>query len=577
MRLRILRYLSAGAPGAPEGHSPLPLALHMWHCCVLAGPARARRPDGRLSPLAWLSHGTVSALGTAAMPAAGSRGKPGADGRVKERPMDPDGHRRWSPPAARKAVSLRTRRRLLRIMSIVFGISVCAMFVGAASRVAGFLAGVSRVLRLEQDTRYSQYISEPQAPLSVPLDAVPWKEVSSASGAPADAWIAYNGFSHLICPGLLAAVVVPSVAHCRALCAANSPPCEAFTFTPAGRCYLHTPVESSTNGIDHAFRGWPAEDVPAVVSGTVAVPAGRHPHGASASLFSRSQARVPTKLCDNYETMPRLRKLDAADFAATLGADTSKGQRGADTPNAYLPHSPEGRLFEKARARLEQAATRRNGHSQTQPQHRLLLSVGIDCCQRSKVLHSLTGLAFAGFDAVVQPGREHYGHEFATTYDELVHEWRGAGYWVWKPYFLLRTLLELAQDDDLVFYGDAGTYFHTDTSMHRQMEWDFLYNHSRTAQGLRQDVLVYAEGSPEWQRTKSDLTNAALVGLSADGAEREAILRSSQLSATWVIVRRSPQSIAFVNDWLSACLGASGILMLYPIPIKTISHARSYA
>jgi hypothetical protein len=208
-----LRYLSAGAPGAPEGHSPLPLALHirhMWHCCVLAGPARARRPDGRLSPLAWLSHGTVSALGTAAMPAAGSRGKPGADGRVKERPMDPDGHRRWSPPAARKAVSLRTRRRLLRIMSIVFGISVCAMFVGAASRVAGFLAGVSRVLRLEQDTRYSQYISEPQAPLSVALDAVPWKEVSSASGAPADAWIAYNGFSHLICPGLLAAVVVPS-------------------------------------------------------------------------------------------------------------------------------------------------------------------------------------------------------------------------------------------------------------------------------------------------------------------------------------------------------------------------------
>ena len=485
-------------------------------------------------------------------------------------PMDPSGRRRWTPPAARKAVSLRTRRQLLRILSVAFGISVCAMFVGAAYRVSGFLVGVSRVLRLEQDTRYSQYTREPQAPLSVSLDAVPRAGVSSAYGAPPDARIAYSGFSHLICPGLLAVVVVPSVAHCRALCAANSPPCEAFTFTPAGRCYLHTPVGSIANGIGHAFRGWPAEDVPAVVSGTVSP--GRRTHGASESPFS--QARVPTQLCDNFETLPRLRKLDAADLAASVRTGTSSGRRGTD---AYLPHSPEGRLFEEARARLENAATHRNGHSHPQSQQRLLLSVGIDCCQRSRVLHSLTGLAFAGFDAVVQPGREHYGHAFAATYDELVHERRGAGYWVWKPYFLLRTLLELAQDDDLVFYGDAGTYFHADASMHRQKEWDFLYNHSRTAQGFRQDVLVYAEGSPEWQRTKSDLVNATLVGLSADGAERKAILRSSQLSATWVIVRRSPQSIAFVNDWLSACLGASITVVLYPMPVRTIYRTRSYA
>ena len=187
----------------------------------------------------------------------------------------------------------------------------------------------------------------------------------------------------------------------------------------------------------------------------------------------------------------------------------------------------------------------------------------------------------------MQPGREHYGEQFAETYHDLLHETRGAGYWAWKPYFLLRTLLEVAQDDDLVFYGDAGTYFKEDTWTHREAEWNFLYNHSRTTQGFRQDVLVYAEGSPEWQRTKRDLINAALLGLDdsyghnesrrdaatpasggrgtrGDGhnggpestSRREEILQSSQLSATWVIVRKSPQSIAFVNDWLSACLGA---------------------
>ena len=134
-----------------------------------------------------------------------------------------------------------------------------------------------------------------------------------------------------------------------------------------------------------------------------------------------------------------------------------------------------------------------------------------------------------------------------------------------------------------------------------------MYQRSVTKSGERQDVLVYAEGSPEWQRTKRDLVDATLVlapphidttteptvefddtgssgnghhagqmhglnrtraaaaaldgglglglGLGLSEAARESILHSSQLSATWLIIRRSPQSIAFVNDWLSACLG----------------------
>lgn len=107
--------------------------------------------------------------------------------------------------------------------------------------------------------------------------------------------------------------------------------------------------------------------------------------------------------------------------------------------------------------------------------------------------------------------------------------------------------------------GDAGTYFDAGSATHRERERDFLYNHSRTANGDRQDVLVYAEGSPEWLRTKLDVVEANLVGLNETGKDR--VLQSSQMSATWVIVRRSPQSIAFVNDWLSACLDEHGRLI----------------
>lgn len=470
--------------------------------------------------------------------------------------------RRIVPTSSRKAIALRTRRRVLRNMSIVAGLALCALL---GSTAVAFLRALFGLFGPDQSTRYAGYITEPQAPLAVPLQAIPWVEVHLADQAPAEPWIGYTGFSHLICPSLLAVVVVPTAAHCRALCTANGPPCVAFTFTPAARCYLA--VESSGN--ESTFKGWPSEATPGMVSGTVSG------HGSTDYSDSSqvSQSRIPTNLCDTGELPPLpLRPLDVAGFAATLAKEDS---------SKHLLRSPEGRLFSTARARLEQetvvaSVSHRASTPKTGPQQRFLLSVGIDCCKRSKMLQALTGLAFGGFDAVIQPGREHYGQNFAATYAELVHEHRGAGYWVWKPYFLLRTLLELAHDDDLVWYGDAGTYFHVDSLAHRQAELDFLYNRSTTAKGnFRQDVLVYAEGSPEWQRTKRDLVDAALVGLSDDGnlhgsnatkqardrrggdstSERDAILRSPQVSATWVIVRRSPQSIAFVNDWLSACLG----------------------
>lgn len=62
--------------------------------------------------------------------------------------------------------------------------------------------------------------------------------------------------------------------------------------------------------------------------------------------------------------------------------------------------------------------------------------------------------------AVIQPDRSDYGSHFAGKFSQLFAEKRGAGYWAWKPYFLLRTLLELARDDDLVFCRHATNPHH---------------------------------------------------------------------------------------------------------------------
>lgn len=40
---------------------------------------------------------------------------------------------------------------------------------------------------------------------------------------------------------------------------------------------------------------------------------------------------------------------------------------------------------------------------------------------------------------------------------ELMQYSRGGGYWFWKPYIILKTLQEMAGEDDIVVYSDAGS------------------------------------------------------------------------------------------------------------------------
>ena len=92
-------------------------------------------------------------------------------------------------------------------------------------------------------------------------------------------------------------------------------------------------------------------------------------------------------------------------------------------------------------------------------------------------------------------------------------------------------------------------------SLQREKERNFMREHG-------QDVLVYAEGDLESSRTKVDvLLTYGLLQERPDGELTQArpdILQSSQMAATWVHIRVSQQSIAFVNDWLSACLDQRG-------------------
>ncbi len=64
----------------------------------------------------------------------------------------------------------------------------------------------------------------------------------------------------------------------------------------------------------------------------------------------------------------------------------------------------------------------------------------------------------AGFDKVISYTMSDIDRNFFTKNLSILQQPRGVGYWVWKPYFILKTL-ELMNDGDLLVYSDSGSYY----------------------------------------------------------------------------------------------------------------------
>jgi hypothetical protein len=78
--------------------------------------------------------------------------------------------------------------------------------------------------------------------------------------------------------------------------------------------------------------------------------------------------------------------------------------------------------------------------------------------KRSQRLNSLSGRYVGKFDRVLSFGPGDIDAEFRQRHERILRQPRGGGYWLWKPYFILRALNEMA-DGELLFYCDAGACF----------------------------------------------------------------------------------------------------------------------
>ncbi len=146
-------------------------------------------------------------------------------------------------------------------------------------------------------------------------------------------------------------------------------------------------------------------------------------------------------------------------------------------------------------------------------------------------INALTGRLF-GFDVCHLYGPADIDADFRRRNAKPLSATRGAGYWLWKPYLVAKTLAEL-DEGDVLFYADAAMHFVNpiDPMVER------LDRHHA-------DLLIAGQAFTEAQFTKRD----AFVLIDMD---KEEVAGSPHRFASCFMLRKSAWSQEFVARYLA--------------------------
>jgi hypothetical protein len=118
---------------------------------------------------------------------------------------------------------------------------------------------------------------------------------------------------------------------------------------------------------------------------------------------------------------------------------------------------------------------------------------------------------------------------------------RGAGYWLWKPYFINK-VMESSDDGDIIFYVDSGNIFLSNPS--------FLYEKLTDNSGIilfdNRDGMTNGDHAKNYISCKKD----SFVLMGCDTYE---YIYGKHLNASYQIYKKNNKTINFVNEYLNVC------------------------
>jgi hypothetical protein len=145
-----------------------------------------------------------------------------------------------------------------------------------------------------------------------------------------------------------------------------------------------------------------------------------------------------------------------------------------------------------------------------------------------------TALTIGNINNIIEYTYKDIDKVFLDDNKEIFAESRGAGLWLWKPYFILKTLNTL-KDGEFLMYCDTAIKFVSsiDNYINNMKGSILLFQHS--------DNWV----EKEW--TKAD------IFVHFNCKDNKEITNTKQLDASHSIWKKDDKSIEFVSEWLNLC------------------------
>jgi hypothetical protein len=161
----------------------------------------------------------------------------------------------------------------------------------------------------------------------------------------------------------------------------------------------------------------------------------------------------------------------------------------------------------------------------------------------SQALNARSAVETGGFTDSIQYRFNNLDLEFKQKNHHILSQRRGAGYWLWKPYIILKTL-EQMDDEDILFYSDAAIEFVGN------ME-DYFELCTNDEKGV---ILFYNNHHLNYVWTKRDcFALMDLDRLSPPGDPTPCAAYSRQLNAAIQMCRKTDFSLSFYREYLELC------------------------
>ena len=161
---------------------------------------------------------------------------------------------------------------------------------------------------------------------------------------------------------------------------------------------------------------------------------------------------------------------------------------------------------------------------------------------KDAVVLCASATAVARFDTAFIGNMSLLDPVFKKRNAHILRHKRGAGYWMWKPYVILKRLAELP-DGDVLCYCDSSYRFLGDA---RNVADEWLSSGDIGACHNKPNDSAWQEHTDR-KYTKCDAFEFMRV---PSGDEREHIKSTAQAWAGFVMLRKSETSVAFVREWL---------------------------